>query len=255
MPVDSTHPDTILIDGTDLATSARIVQAWGGVHAAPANRGQGFTLAGRDGVLDDTDRPFEPGILSLGLLVRGTSDVTGFNDAYRTLKRLVKPGSRVTLTRRLSYGTGTEDHTATARYASGLEPEMLTPADGRMVLTFTILDGLWYGSAASLTGITGTSSKTATGDVRTHRMTVTLSGGTNQTLTNAATGHSFTYTGSSSTSVVIDVEAMTATQGGTDVSANLTWTKTHPFRLVPGAQNLTLTGGGSASISYQPAYL
>lgn len=254
MPVDPDHVDTILIDGTDLATTGRIVQQWEGVHTTPASRGSGQTLDGRDGVLDDTDRPFEPGILSLGLMLRGSSDVTGFNDAYRTLKRLVKPGSKVTLTRRLSFTTGNEDHTAQARYVSGLEPTMVTPADGKMVLIFSILDGLWYGPAATFTvASSGMEPHSLAGDVRTRRMTITLSGsGTSTNLVGPA--GSLHYEGSKSTPVIIDVEAMTATQGGVDVSANLTWTGAFPFTLQAGYQ-LLLLSTGSASITYQPAYL
>lgn len=250
MPVDNVHPDTLLIDGTDLATAARIVQVWEGVHATPTNRGSALVIPDRDGVLD-FDRPFNANTLSLGLVLRGSSDVTGFNDAYRTLRRLVKPGRQVTLTRRQSFTTGTEDHTAAARYADGLAPTMLTPADGKMVITFTLLDGLWYGAAQSI----GTGAVTVLGDVRTHRMTITLTGsGSTTTLSNSANDLTLVYTGSKSTAVVIDVEALTATQGGTDVSHNLTWTGVLPFRLEPGAQTLAVSTG-SAAISYQPAYL
>lgn len=250
MPVDSTHPDTLLIDGTDLAAAARIVQVWEGVHVTPGNRGSGLVIPDRDGMVD-FDRPFGANTLSLGLLLRGSSDVTGFNDAYRTLRRLVKPGRQVTLTRRQSFTTGTEDHTAAARYLDGLNPTLLTPADGKMVLNFTILDGLWYGASQSI----GTGAVTVLGDVRTHRMTVTLTGsGSTTVLSNSANGMTFTYTGSKSTAVVIDVEAMTATQGVTDVSANLSWNGIFPFRLEPGAQTLSVSTG-SAAISYRPAYL
>lgn len=242
--------ETVLIDGVDISLAGvRIIEVWDGAHEVPGERGGPVPYPGRDGATD-TDGAFDPYPLRLGLRLEGSSLLTGFNDVHRALKQLCKVGRVVTLTRRLSYSTGQESHTALGRYLSGLGPTLPTPAKGKLMLAFNVLDGVWHGPSATL----GTGAITALGDVRTHRMTITLSGGTNPQLTNSGTGHSMTYTGSTSTPVVVDVEAMTATQGGADVSANLSWSRAMPFRLNPGSQNVSVSSG-SASISYQPAYL
>lgn len=242
--------DTILVDGVDVASAARIVKVWEGVHVGAEQRGELLTYPGRDGQVD-VDQPFDATVLSLGLIVRGGSgEVTGFNDQYRTLRRLCKPGKTVTLTKQLSYSTGNEEYTATGKLLR-ITPGQLTPADYRAVVEFLNLDGLWYGAPTAI----GTGAVTVAGDVRTQRMTITLTGaGSSKTLTNTTNGWSLTYAGTTASSVVIDVEAMTATQGGVDKSSLLSWTKGMPMRLEPGANTLTISAG-AAAISYRPAFL
>lgn len=241
--------DTIKVDGTDVQTAARILQVWEDVHSTPDLRGSLIEFPTRDGSIN-VDQPFSSKILGIGLLVRGGApDVTGFNDQYRTLRRLCKPGRTVTLTKELSYSTGNEVYTQLAKLRS-LSPKQETPADYRVLVEFTLLDGLWFGSAVVIAA--GTS--TVTGDVRTRRMTITLSAGTNPTVTNSTNGYALTYTGSTATAVVIDVENMTATQGASDVSGNLTWTKDFPMQLEAGSNTLAISSG-TLSVSYQPAFL
>jgi hypothetical protein len=239
--------DTILVDGTDLQTTARIIQSWGGVHSIAEQRGSGFVVPGRHGVVDDIDRPFDAGILSLGMLLRGGApDVTGFNDQLRTLQRLVKPGRKVTLTRRLTFTSGTEDHTTVAR-CQPFTPDMLTPADGRFVLNFELLDGLWYGTQVSFTR-GASSAQTITGDTVTRRITLTLPG--SGTLTNSTTGTAVTVTGAHT----LNVEARTTTGSLANVSSVGdplgAW-----FSLAPGSNTIGWAGSGTATIAYNPAYL
>jgi hypothetical protein len=157
------------------------------------------------------------------------------------------------LTRRLSYTAGNEEHTCLARYASGLDPTLSSAmADGRLVLIMKNLWGLWYGAAVTI----GTGTSSVTGDVRTRKMTVTFTGGTNPALTNSTTGEVLTWTGTvGGTPVVVDVQAMTATQGATDVSDKLSWSGTYLMTLRAGSNTLSLAGGGSVSVAYSPAYL
>ncbi len=238
--------DTILIDGSDLSSTARILQVWGGVHTVAGNRGSGFIIPERHGITDDIDRPFEAGVLGLGLMLRGGApDVTGFNDAYRALLQLCKPGRKVTLTRRLSFATGNEDHTASARYISGLDPDMQTPADGKMFLRFLILDGLWYATALTPT-IPATI--TVPGTAKTNRMTLVLPG--TGTLTNTTLGVSVAVTAAQTLTVETKQTTgtlSTITHAG-DPLGN--W-----FTLAPGSNVITWSGGGTPTISYQPAYL
>lgn len=240
--------ETVLIDGTDVRVAGvRHVAVWDGVLASASARGSDQTFPFRDG-----DTPTEKAFgafdfpLPLQLLAAGA---TPFNDALRALRLLVKPDRTVTLTRRLSYASGNESHTALARYVSGLDPQMVKMAGGECQLVMRILEGLWYGPAVTI----GAGTSTILGDTRTRRMTITLTGGTNPTLTNTTTGDVLTYTGSP-TAAVVNVEAMTATDT-VDVTQHLTWSpRFFPFTLREGANTLVLTGGGSVAISYQPAF-
>lgn len=240
--------DTLLINGTDIATTNRIVQVRDGFYEGPEARGGLLTLPGKDGETN-VDQPFGPTVFSIGLFVQGSSFTT-LNDEYRTLRQLCAAGRTVTLTKQTAYTAGNETYTATAKLIR-VTPNRLSPIAMKAVVEFSVLDGLWY--ATPLTVSTGTVS--VAGDVRTQRMTVTLAGsGTNPTLTNSTNGWALTYTGSTATSTVIDTEAMTAFQGATNVSQNLSWTKLFPFRLDPGSNTLTCSSG-TASIAYSPAYL
>jgi hypothetical protein len=213
-------------------------------------RGSLIEFPTKDGSTD-ADQPFGSSVLGIGLMVQGgSSEVTGFNDQYRTLKRLCKPGRTVTLTKELSYTTGNESYTQTAKLRS-LSPQQQSPADYKVLVEFTLLDGLWFGSAVTI----GAGTSTVTGDVRTRRMTVTISGGSSpKTVTNSTNGWALTYTGSTATAVVIDVENMTATQGASDVSGNLSWTRDFPMQLEAGSNTLAISSG-TLSIAYQPAFL
>lgn len=240
---------SFLVNGTDLEVAGvRFMEVIEGAHDTPLSRGDLPVYPGRDGARD-VDQPFEASILSLGLVVNGGTR-QGFNDAYRTLRRLVKPGKTVTLTRNLSYTTGAESHTAAAKFA-GLTPAQIAPGVFRMVLKFLILDGVWYGPAETI----GAGTVTVKGDVRTQRMTITLPGGVaGPTVTNSTNGYAFTFSGTLATPTDIDNETAQAIRGGIDVSDALTWTKTLPFRLEAGSNTITITSG-TVSIEYRPAYL
>jgi hypothetical protein len=239
------------VGGTDLELAGvRLMEVIEGAHAIPASRGDLPVFDGIDGVTD-AEQPFEANTLSFGLLVNGGTRV-GLNDALRTLRRLVKPGSTVTMTRELTYTSGTETHTATAKFA-GLDHSQWTPSVYRVVLRMLILDGVWYGSAVTQAIANGNNTVTGVGDVRTHKMVITLTGGTTPTLFNS--GYWVHFSGPMTSPVVIDTEAGTATQGATDVSEFLTWNQINIFQVKSGSHIIALTGGGSASISYEPAFL
>lgn len=245
--------ETILIDGTDIKVSGiRLLTVWEEVLGTPDLRGEDLIVVDADGADDVDDRAFEPFVVNVGLMLRG-GDNAGFNDAYRTLRRLVKVDGTVTMTRRMSFGSGNEEHTCLARYVSGLGPSTFGMIDADLTLGMKNLNGLWYGPS---TTISSGGTVAVAGDVRTRRMTVTFSGGTNPTLTNSTTGDALLWSGSpGGTPVIIDVETMTATRGGTNVSGQLSWTRTFPMTLKAGNNSLALTGGGSFAVAYRPAYL
>lgn len=241
---------TVLFDGTDIrAAGVRYLEFWDGLYAVGDPRGDDVTVPGVDGD-DFVEKSIQAYSLPLDLVL-ATTGQTEFNDARRALIRLAKPDSTVVLTRQIPYTSGTETHSALARYESGLAPKMVGAGAGRLLLTMKILDGVWHGSPVTI----GTGASTIAGDVRTRRVTVTFTGGTNPVLTNSSTGETLSWTGAvGGTPVVVDVEAQTATRGGVDVSGALSWSGEYPMTLRAGAQTLALAGGGSVAVAYQPAY-
>lgn len=245
--------ETVLFDGVDVKLpGVRTIEVWDGVLSTPSLRGGDLVIPGRDGEIAVDDRPFDAHPFGIGLTLTSTSR-TVFNDVFRALRRMCKVDSTVTLTRRLSYTTGDEEHTCLARYASGLDPTLTAAmADGRLAVVMRNLDGLWHGPAQSIAD--GVS--VVEGDVRTRRMVVTFTGGLDPTLTNTTTGDVLSWDGSPGAGgVEVDVAQMTAVQGGLDVSDGLSWSRTFPLTLRAGANTLVLTGGGAVTVDYQPAYL
>lgn len=244
--------ETLLFDGTDIKVAGvRTIEVWDGALTTPTLRGDDLRIPGRDGEDDVDDRPFDAHPVGVGLTLTTTSR-TVFNDVFRTLRRMAKVDGTVTLTRRLSYTSGNEEHTCRARYSSGLDPTLTAAmADGRLALVMKNLDGLWHGPAVTI----GAGASVIGGDVRTRRSVVTFTGGTDPTLTNTTTGDVLSWEGSPGAGVVVDVEDFTATQAGVDVSDGLSWGRTFPLTLRAGSNTLVLTGGGAVSVAYQPAYL
>ena len=242
--------ETLLFDGTDIKSAGvQTIEVWDGALISPAPRGADQLIPFRDGEIY-TAKAFEAHPVSIGLVLTPTSIMT-LNDTLRTLRRLAAPDRTVSLTRRLSYTAGNEQQTCTARYLSGLDPALFQAmTNGRLVLTMRNLDGLWYG--ASTTIAAGTS--TVLGDVRTRKMTVTVSAGTAPTVTNATNGSAFTVTGSTATPVVVDVLNQSATASGSDCSSRVSWSGTWPLQLEAGSNTLTISSG-TLSVAYFPAFL
>jgi len=244
---------TILLDGTDIRSAGvRLLRTWEKVIATPDLRGDDIQVPDVDGETNVDERPFNAFQFNLDLALRDASQAA-FNDARRALNRLVKPDGIVTATRRLPFGAGDEDHTAPVRYITGLEPSAVyAMVDGEFSVALKVLTGLWYGPTTTVAD----GSVTILGDVRTRRMTITFTGGTNPTLANSTTGDSVTWTGTvGGTPVVLDNETITATQGASNVSGALSHARTYPLTLKAGANTLVLTGGGSVSIAYSPAFM
>lgn len=233
--------DTIFVDGVDLATRVSCIQSLDGIYSTPNVRGSNLIIPGVDGEIF-LPKSFDANVIELAIMINGTSN-SDFNQAYRSLRRLIPPGKLLTLGRRLTYGGVTEDHTAQGEYVSGLTPSVQLLRFGKATIGLKVLEGIWYSSS---TFATGTGSVTINGDVRTHRMTITMSPGT---LTNNTTGTTLTYAGTGS--ATIDVESMTAKEGTNDTSSKLVWNQTYPFELAPGLNSIS----GTASIVYRAAYL
>lgn len=243
--------DTILVDGTDILTATRFEEDRDGYYALPPLRGELPTYPGIDGETN-TDQPYGPTVFTQHLVLNGAS-YTGANDEWRTLVKLCKPGQTVTLTKQMSFGTGNESYTALAKLRD-IQRARINPVTARCVVEWSILDGVWYGATLTRGLSNGLNTVTLSGEITTKSMTITLTGGTTPTLRNATLDYDLSFSGSMGSAVVIDVLNGTATQSSTDVSEFLTWTRSVPFALGVGTNSIILSGGGSASIDYDPAY-
>lgn len=254
--------DTLLVDGTDLSTIVSCVQTLDGNYNAAVARGDDITIPGVDGEIF-TDKPYGAGTVDYGLVFAGDTTAE-FNDQYRVLKTLIRPGKQLTLTRRVSYSTGNESHTAVATYASGLTMSPQLMRFGKVAVSFKILSGVWYAASPTTVSVGSGFSTTlaAAGETRTHKMTITVPGGSS--ITNSTNGFtlsldmsSIVYSGGTAPTdpVTINVLNMTATQDGNDVSNCMTWNQRYPMRLEPGNNTIFPGAGITASFSYYPAYL
>lgn len=249
--LDST---TVKVDGTDLAATG-VSTAWSGsVFDAidPA-----FDTIGYPGA-DQLDIA-EGAAHSSTWTVRHKIVGTDLDDAWakiRALRRRTKPGKKVQLTR---YMPGGESGSLVSLLTYGQRlGDTVAWSDENdhqaVVATDFLLLGFWYpSSSTAIASAAGTQS--IDGDIRTRKMTVTLAAGSARTVTNTTNGYWFTYSGSVPSSIVVDIEARTATlvSGSLDVSMYLSWGKTYPMQLEPGT-NVLAVSSGAAAIAYYPAY-
>lgn len=252
------------IDGvsvSDLLSSVQVLDGW---TAVPPMRQSDTPVPGRVG--DAPTNPW-PGArpASVGGLIKGTSRSDMLTKLRRFMSVAYHGGKPMTLTKTLPL-TASTDFTATAqaRYIDGLESYVEISGNVcRVIAEFSILEAYWYGVDLIDTGVKSdaTFSIDALGEVPTHKVLVTLSGGsTTQRLTNTTTGDWVQYGASSTaTPVVLDVAAFTAAQGATnpiqyvtsgDSNASYYW-----MTVAPGINTFTLTGGGSVRVAYRAAYL
>lgn len=244
---------SLLLDGTNMESLTDCVEGpvtW--PYQGWTQRGDFPTYPGIDGATFMA-QPYDTAVLPVQVTLRSLACSGGsglaMREALRDLRAACRPDRAVTL-RRLWPDSTYED--AAAKFLN------ITPARPlknvmSCLVEFTLL-GLWYGPAQSISPGVGTHD--VLGDVRTHRMTITLAAGAARTVTNANGFYVQFITTVPAGGVIIDVEARTATAltGGADLSRYLKWGKKHLMQLDPGANTLS-TDAGSFTISYQPAYL
>lgn len=241
---------TLLFGATDLA-SLCIVEDLSDFWSTSDLRGDLPAYPGIDGV-QAIRRPVSAKMPSGQVSVTGDT-LAATEDAVAAVKALLGMGETKTVTRRKVTGAGNLDSTQSVIVRNVAE-RWQGPGACTLLIAVELLDGIWYGPSVAIASAAGTS--TVTGDLSTHKMTLTLAAGAARTITNTTNGHWFTFsTTVPAGGVLVDVEARTATAitGSTDMSAYLSWNKTYPMRLNAGSNTLTVSAG-SASISYQPAY-
>jgi len=277
-----TLADDLLVDGISLSSGlpaevqagACVEGPWLWPYVSAGQRGDLPSFNGLDGV-GYIDQPYSPLVLPVFLTLNAPacddgspteqSDVSWawLNNAVKEVRRTCKPDRPVTLTRVRSLpGATSEEHTAAAKLA-GITPARPGRDSLRMVVEFTVLEGIWHGDAVTTAALTAGSHVIAVdGETRTTRISVVFAAGSvNPTVTNSTNGYAFTWTGTVpvGATVTVDVEARTATRvdagGPVDVSSGLSWTKAHPFRLEPIDNTIVVSTGDTATITYAPAYL
>lgn len=256
--------DTLLIDGTEFPPDGTLEFPYEWAYQGNAPAGDGVTYIGMDGG-EVGDATYPPTVVPVLVALHAPAEdcwtdpqdelaMAQANQRWRAMLAACRPGYDVILTRRMTMPPLvdgdpllTEDHTARARYIQSPLARPFVDLN-RAVVEFLNLDGLWYGEEVT-DDAPGT--LTVAGDVRTHRMTITLHG-TDVVLTNVTTGSVLSYAGSTGTGVTIEVETARMVTGSV---ANVGWNQRLPFRLTPGENILTCSAGDTADITYQPAYL
>lgn len=253
--------DTLLVNGTDLISMGCVAAPYEFPYNSAPQRGDLSKFNGVDGVRY-SDQPYDAGLLSVTVsLSPSCSGVSvnswvGLNDAYRALRLLCKPDRPSVLTRRMGFTSGDESHTANAKL---LDIVTVRPVSNvlKCLIEFTLTDGCWFGPTQTIAAF-ASSSPTIKGDVRTLRITATLSAGAvNPVVTNNENLYSFSYTGTvPAGGVAVDVLNRRAKRlsDNVDVSLNLKWAKQQIFRLEPGANAISTTSG-TVALTYDPAYL
>jgi hypothetical protein len=255
MPADL-HASTYLVDSVDLAaTGVALTHDGAGLWAGLTEDIAVSTTPGINGGLIVGGRVLPFTHSTMYLVQASTQDAVWAS--IRSLRRRCKPGRSVTLTRRMpdpEGGGSNMDQAATARRQTD-RVSWLAPSAAVVDIDWLLTDGPWFGSGVTIASIAGTQS--ILGDTVTRRMTLTLAAGAARTVQNTTNGYWFTFGTTVPTGgVLVDVRARTAVAitGGTDMSGYLSWGKVQPLQLDPGSNTITVTAG-SASVTYQPAYL
>lgn len=212
--------ETYKIGSTDLASVFTHLQRIDGFIGIPAPMQDDYSVPGRTGLVSATAW-FGPRVITFGGIVAGSTRVA-YQTALKSLGKLVLNGGQTfTLSRTLDT-SGTPTHSATARYLGGLEQvEPLSNRVGRVAFDVQLMDGFFYDSGyASLGSISGSQTVNVDGEAPTQDVTITYSIG-----------------------------------AGTQRVSNAAFPGLGRLTLVPGNNTLTVTGGGSVTISYKAAWL
>lgn len=276
--------DEFTINGTPLENAARIVQVWDGARGLPPRRNTNVIIPNRDGELW-LPKAREAKVFTVGLTIHGCDPVTGtvpttrdaeraqFNANWRDFARLISDDTKpLTLGRTMVYPGGRiERQTALGEVDGAVDPEMIDMSNARVAVSFKLLEGVWFGDwsdtvdrlddgpTSRLGGDVGSLAVDAPGDATTWKIEVTLSGGTNQRLTNETTGDWVEYQGETvSAPVVLDIPTFTATQGDANVISKIKAgdRQVSPYwmTLRPGPNQLNITGGGLFKVRFKGAH-
>jgi hypothetical protein len=248
------------IDDIDLSTLMTIQRVDATAHA-PALLQSDYLVPGRTGAV--AVKPwFGPSPLSIGGIVSGSSRGEYLDRIARLISVCVNSGLPFTMKRTLPRASGTKTATARARYVGGLDYiEQLSDKAARVMADFSVLSSFWSDEDYTTAQPAGASfGITTPGDTSTNDIIVTIAGGTSQRVTNVTTGDWVEVDASTSvTPIVLNVGEFTAVQGSSNVidkvSFNADNSTKYWLTMRPGANQFTLTGGGTAEVQYKAYYL
>jgi hypothetical protein len=171
---------------------------------------------------------------------------------WRAIVAAVDIDGAFTLTKRWYEDTTVVAASGIAEYFDGSGPDADDGSGFSCSLNLLMADPHFYRPIGSQS----VGAVTIEGEVPTDHVVVTLSGGTNQRIT-LPDGNWLQFNGSTSTTpVVLDWSAQSAIQGGVYVNGMITRNNlfmTWPV-LTPGSGTIALTGGGTATFTYDAAY-
>lgn len=255
------------IDGVSLHEYGWSVTTFGGSrYDLPPRRGENIKFAYRPGAIH-RNKLADSRTIELVMFVAGSVPATGaatgdpllaFNDSWDFLRRLVwrADGSQVALTRRWFLTVGGVKTlvaaTAKAEIADTMTPTMTGRTRADFSMSLLLADPFFYGAEIT-TVISGSGTVVNPGhDLAAHaNMQIDLSAGARLTNTSVTPNVWVQSTGGGT----LDVGAFTAFNGATNVVGGVTHSGARRWMvLVPGNNNLTVTGG-SATIRFRPPYI
>lgn len=248
------------IDDVDLSTLMTIQRVDATAHA-PTMLQSDYLVPGRTGAV--AVKPwFGPSPVSIGGIVSGSSRGEYLDRIARLISVCVNSGLPFTMKRTLPRASGTRSANAQARYVGGLDyVEQLSDKAARVMVEFSILSSFWSDEDYTTAQPAGASfGITTPGDTATNDIIVTIAGGTSQRITNVTTGDFVEVDASTSvTPIVLNIGQFTAVQGSTNVIDTVSYnpdnTTKYWLTMRPGANQFTLTGGGTAEVQYRAFYL
>lgn len=259
-------PDTEYwsVDGHSLQTYAYNIESWGGSRQAPPKfRGSNVVVPHRAGETYKR-KTVDSRVITLAMWVVGanTDGIPGnrrlFESNWRMLRRLLwTPNRQVTLTKVFYDDVSNSVITASAdaQFSDGLDSEMTGTSRAAFTVDLLLADPYFY-SGEITQSFSGSRTFAALGDADTQRIRINFSGGTNPRLTNTTKGIWTQWTGSAGGGVDLNSYNFTAVQGSTNVISGITHDGAYEWmRIGPDGDSLTLSGGGSASVTYAPAWL
>lgn len=249
-------------NGLSLHTHAWSVKSFGGrrFFSAP-RRGEDIEIPFRRGRIH-VPKTREPQLYDINMWVlpldedgSRSATLTIEQAAHRNWRKLVQfldIDGQFPLVKRWYDGSSVKSATALAEFLEGDGPNTDDGQSFYASLTLMLADPYFYQPVAGQP--VGTIE--VEGEVPTDHVVITLSGGTNPRVS-LPSGNWIQFNGSvGGTPVVIDALNGTAKQGSQFVNGLVTRSNLFPkwLELKPGTQNLTYSGGGTATIRYDAAY-
>lgn len=263
--------EDIRVDGTSIMSSKYWVSDRSGLDQTPGFRSTNWDVAYLTGTLwrakqiPETTRSIaitinavdDDGVVPTNKLLRKAQLNTNMREVLALFARenVQNVIERDVLTLDGMGGTEVQTLTGYCQSANPIVPLRSEDFDDFLVMGVDLLfsDPVWYGEAMSEV-VTGSDVITNPGMIDATNMTLTFTGGADYRLTNNSTDPITWVEIDRSGDIVLDVRQGTAYKNGTtNVIGYLSHDGSRPWmRLIPGDNNLVLTGGGSVTIDYMP---